>query len=98
MGGACRTEPTGQPAAPDCEAACKQAARGNGVVLHRALAFTLTFFALLGLFAPRADARPERHAAMILDANTGAILHNEDGDAIRHPASLTKMMTLYLTF
>jgi D-alanyl-D-alanine carboxypeptidase len=62
------------------------------------LAFTLTFFALLGLFAPRADARPERHAAMILDANTGAILHNEDGDAIRHPASLTKMMTLYLTF
>ena len=35
---------------------------------------------------------------MILDANTGAILHNDDGDEPRHPASLTKMMTLYLTF
>lgn len=35
---------------------------------------------------------------MILDANTGAVLHDEDGDEPRHPASLTKMMTLYLTF
>ncbi len=35
---------------------------------------------------------------MILDANTGAILHNDDGDELRHPASLTKMMTLYLAF
>ena len=39
-----------------------------------------------------------RHASMILDANTGAVLHNADGDELRHPASLTKMMTLYLTF
>ncbi len=35
---------------------------------------------------------------MMLDANTGEVLHNEDGDELRHPASLTKMMTLYLTF
>ena len=35
---------------------------------------------------------------MIIDANTGAVLHDEDGDSKRHPASLTKMMTLYLTF
>jgi hypothetical protein len=35
---------------------------------------------------------------MILDANTGAVLHDENGDELRHPASLTKMMTLYLTF
>ncbi len=35
---------------------------------------------------------------MIIDANTGAVLHNDDGDERRHPASLTKMMTLYLTF
>ena len=45
-----------------------------------------------------AEARGPRHAAMVMDANTGAILHNEDGDEQRHPASLTKMMTLYLTF
>ena len=35
---------------------------------------------------------------MMFDANTGAVLHNDDGDELRHPASLTKMMTLYLTF
>ncbi len=35
---------------------------------------------------------------MVVDANTGAVLMNEDGDSPRHPASLTKMMTLYLTF
>ncbi|MEQ1670538.1 MAG: serine hydrolase, partial [Hyphomicrobium sp.] len=45
-----------------------------------------------------AFARGGRHAAMILDANSGAVLHAEDADEPRHPASLTKMMTLYLTF
>ncbi len=39
-----------------------------------------------------------RHAAMAIDANSGQILHNDNGDAQRHPASLTKMMTLYLAF
>ena len=35
---------------------------------------------------------------MIVDANTGAVLHADDADELRHPASLTKMMTLYMTF
>ena len=35
---------------------------------------------------------------MIIDANTGAVLYDNSGDEHRHPASLTKMMTLYLTF
>jgi len=35
---------------------------------------------------------------MVVDANTGAVLMNEDGDSPRHPASLTKIMTLYLAF
>jgi D-alanyl-D-alanine carboxypeptidase len=38
------------------------------------------------------------YAAMAIDANTGTVLHNRAGDAPRYPASLTKMMTLYLTF
>ena len=50
------------------------------------------------VFATTATADGAKHAAMILDANTGEVLHDEDGDALRHPASLTKMMTLYLTF
>jgi D-alanyl-D-alanine carboxypeptidase len=35
---------------------------------------------------------------MVIDANTGAVLHNKSGDAACYPASLTKMMTLYMTF
>jgi D-alanyl-D-alanine carboxypeptidase len=38
------------------------------------------------------------HAAMVIDGNTGAILMNESGDDARYPASLTKMMTLYMVF
>ena len=38
------------------------------------------------------------YADIIMDAETGQILHQTDPDGLRHPASLTKMMTLYLTF
>ncbi len=39
-----------------------------------------------------------RQASMVIDANTGSVLHNKSGDAACYPASLTKMMTLYMTF
>jgi D-alanyl-D-alanine carboxypeptidase len=39
-----------------------------------------------------------RHAALIMDSETGRILHQENSNKSRFPASLTKMMTLYLTF
>jgi D-alanyl-D-alanine carboxypeptidase len=35
---------------------------------------------------------------MVLDADTGRIMTSIQPDALRHPASLTKMMTLYLVF
>src|SRR4051812_11933751 len=38
------------------------------------------------------------YADMVMDANTGAVLHAENADSLRHPASLTKIMTLYLLF
>jgi len=37
-------------------------------------------------------------ASFIVDAETGKILESENADALHYPASLTKMMTLYLTF
>ena len=39
-----------------------------------------------------------RYADIVIDANTGAVLHSTNPDALRHPASLTKIMTLYLLF
>lgn len=38
------------------------------------------------------------HAAIVIDADSGAVLHQSNADASRYPASLTKMMTLYLLF
>jgi D-alanyl-D-alanine carboxypeptidase len=35
---------------------------------------------------------------MVIDANTGRVLHDNAGSEPRYPASLTKMMTLYLVF
>jgi D-alanyl-D-alanine carboxypeptidase len=38
------------------------------------------------------------YAAMVMDARTGEVLHAENADTRLHPASLTKMMTLYVAF
>lgn len=38
------------------------------------------------------------YAAMVMDARSGEILHAENVDTRLHPASLTKMMTLYVVF
>lgn len=38
------------------------------------------------------------YAAFVVDARSGKVLHAENADARLHPASLTKMMTLYIAF
>jgi len=38
------------------------------------------------------------YADIVVDANSGTVLHSTNPDAPRHPASLTKIMTLYLLF
>jgi D-alanyl-D-alanine carboxypeptidase len=43
-------------------------------------------------------AQAAKSAALVVDANTGEVLHSESADAPRYPASLTKMMTLYMVF
>src|SRR6056297_2354653 len=54
------------------------------------------FFWLIVLLPLSVAAAP--YAAMVVDARTGKVLHAEDADKILHPASLTKMMTLYVAF
>lgn len=39
-----------------------------------------------------------KYAGIVIDAKTGKVLYSEDADELRYPASLTKMMTIYLTF
>lgn len=65
-----------------------------------------TFFAglmvLLGCFfmpsSPALSKENPKYAAFVMDSDTGAILYQKNADARRHPASLTKVMTLILLF
>jgi D-alanyl-D-alanine carboxypeptidase len=46
-----------------------------------------------------ADERAEpKYAAIVIDANSGEVLYDKRADSPRYPASVTKVMTLYLTF
>ena len=38
------------------------------------------------------------YSAIVIDDNSGQVLHDDHADEPRHPASLTKIMTLYLLF
>ncbi len=51
----------------------------------------------LATMIPSAVADPKA-ASMVVDANSGAVLHNRAGDEKVYPASLTKMMTIYMAF
>ncbi|MBW7969088.1 D-alanyl-D-alanine carboxypeptidase [Bradyrhizobium sp. BR 10289] len=44
------------------------------------------------------ESSSEKFASIIVDGNSGAVLQSNAPDGIRHPASLTKIMTLYLLF
>jgi len=44
-----------------------------------------------------ASAKP-KFSALAVDARTGDVLFASDADGLRHPASLTKVMTLYILF
>ncbi len=58
--------------------------------------FLIAFFVVLSFAPLKAFAAP--YAAMVIDARTGEVLHSRNADTRLHPASLTKMMTLYIAF
>ncbi|MGD2131552.1 MAG: D-alanyl-D-alanine carboxypeptidase [Maricaulaceae bacterium] len=48
--------------------------------------------------APAAAQEADRYAAILVDATSGEVLHASRADQLRRPASLTKLMTLYIAF
>ena len=44
------------------------------------------------------EAEPRGRSTLVLDAASGSVLYEQDADALRFPASLTKLMTLQLLF
>src|SRR5205823_4872110 len=77
--------------------------RGNQSPAVLAAGLRCTFLAILlwavlaPPFANTAWARPT-FSAIAVDARSGKILFSRDPDALTHPASLTKVMTLYILF
>jgi D-alanyl-D-alanine carboxypeptidase (penicillin-binding protein 5/6) len=49
------------------------------------------------LASPAAAAEP-KYAAIVVDANSGEVLYENRPDSPRYPASITKVMTMYLAF
>jgi D-alanyl-D-alanine carboxypeptidase len=70
----------------------------------------LTILLAAAVISSDADARGRRHrhhaaesyepsySSIVVDANSGAVMQATNADSPRHPASLTKIMTLYLLF
>ena len=76
--------------------------RSDGI--RRLKIWTLSLAALL-LMASAASAAimpaftaDERYASIVVDAESGRVLAASNADQVLHPASLTKIMTLYMTF
>ncbi|MFE1600729.1 SPOR domain-containing protein [Methylobacterium sp. ID0610] len=84
--------------------------RGVRGTSGRAVPALIAAAAVLAAMTNPADARRRGHhhgggggynppfAAMVVDVKSGRILHAVNEDALRHPASITKVMTLYLLF
>jgi D-alanyl-D-alanine carboxypeptidase len=77
-------------------------ARGSILSLLRRTGATLALMTLvgaaaLGMVSQPANAKPVA-ASIVVDAVTGEVLSRSNADTITHPASLTKMMTLYMLF
>ena len=62
----------------------------------------LSAVAVAGLFLlakpAAAQVGSDRYASIVIDAGTGDVLSSVNADEFRYPASLTKMMTLYMLF
>lgn len=69
-------------------------------VIKSALCFCAAFLIAFAADSPRsAHAKPNpKYASIVMDADTGIILRERNADKSLHPASLTKVMTLLLTF
>lgn len=74
------------------------------IVSARTALVRLAFIAAAALFAVTATAGaaqanvPRAYAGIVVDAKTGQVLYQDKANDLRYPASLTKVMTLYILF
>jgi D-alanyl-D-alanine carboxypeptidase len=71
--------------------------RNSSIVSRAGRPAAVLLAAALAVGVTTAPAVAQR-AVIVVDANSGRVVHEEQADAMRYPASLTKVMTLYLLF
>ena len=74
----------------------KSAVRQAGQYVRRFL--LLAAISVVAACSGPQESKAAPYAAYVMDARTGETLYSENADTRLHPASLTKMMTLYITF
>jgi D-alanyl-D-alanine carboxypeptidase len=75
--------------------------RLRGAILLAALALLIAPRLVRDAYAITAPPKfttAERYASLVVDADSGRVLAATNADHTLHPASLTKIMTLYMTF
>jgi D-alanyl-D-alanine carboxypeptidase (penicillin-binding protein 5/6) len=77
----------------------------TAMVRRAYLAVGLAFLAMAAVLSTPLDALAQanvnsasKYSAIVIDANSGEVLYAKRADSQRYPASITKVMTLYLTF
>ena len=63
--------------------------------MQRLIKYTLAAFLII---CGSVNAAPKTTSSITINMDTGEVLSSENPDTLRYPASLTKLMTLYLTF
>lgn len=72
--------------------------KSAGFVNPRAFAAVMAASVAIGVATASPAAAQDRYAAYVMDARTNEVLLEDQANDSRYPASLTKMMTLYMLF
>jgi D-alanyl-D-alanine carboxypeptidase len=71
----------------------------RGPIARAILTILLSLVVLLPVIgAAEAANVPRKYAGIVLDAKSGNVLYESNADGLRYPASVTKVMTLYVLF
>ena len=66
--------------------------------LHQLRLFVTALILALATMGALTNTAQAKYASLVIDAQTGEVLHEINADTRNYPASLTKMMTLYMMF
>jgi D-alanyl-D-alanine carboxypeptidase len=78
----------------------KQCVKSYTLIAYLKLLFIFTGMLIIcaNIASAGCITKSSRYSALVLDSTTGRVLYSKNANDKRYPASLTKLMTLYLTF